>query len=138
MSGHPEVYALGDCASVPDRYTGKFYAPLAQHALREGNTVSRNIISSLKGRSERYTFDYKTRGMMAEIGSRTGVALLFGFKLHGFIAWLIWRYYYLTNLPTLRKKIRVAFDWTMDMIVKPDVSMIQSHEAGENGSSGSK
>jgi len=137
VSGHPEVFALGDSASVPDHYTGKFYAPLAQHALREGKIVSRNIISSLNGRSERYTFDYKTRGMMAEIGSRTGVALLFGFKLHGVIAWLIWRYYYLTNLPTLRKKIRVAFDWTMDVIVKPDVSMIRSHEAGENGIGGS-
>jgi NADH:quinone reductase (non-electrogenic) len=122
------VYALGDCASVPDPYTGKFYSPLAQHAIREGKVVAKNISSSLKGISERYVFDYKTRGMMAEIGTRTGVAILFGFKLHGLIAWLIWRSYYLANLPTLRKKIRVMSDWTMDMIVSPDVSMIRGEE----------
>ncbi len=128
VEGRPGVYALGDCASVPDPYTGKFYAPLAQHAIKEGQAVARNISSSLKGMSERYVFDYKTRGMMAEIGTRTGVAILFGFKLHGFMAWLIWRSYYLVNLPTLRKKIRVIFDWTLDMIVSPDVSMIRSNE----------
>jgi NADH dehydrogenase len=127
VDGHPGVYALGDCASVPNPYTGKLYAPLAQHAIREGKVVAKNISSSLKGMSERYVFDYKTRGMMAEIGKKTGVALLFGFKLHGFVAWLIWRSYYLSNLPTLRKKARVLSDWTMDMIVSPDVSMIRSY-----------
>ncbi|HZD34140.1 MAG TPA: cbb3-type cytochrome c oxidase subunit I [Nitrososphaeraceae archaeon] len=135
VDGRPGVYALGDCASVPDPYTGKFYAPLAQHAIREGKVVARNISSSLKGMSERYVFDYKTRGMMAEIGTKTGVAILFGFKLHGFIAWLIWRSYYLANLPTLRKKARVLSDWTMDMIVSPDVSMIKSYDMEKDGNS---
>jgi NADH dehydrogenase len=133
VDGRPGVYALGDCASVPDLYTKKFYAPLAQHAIREGKVVAKNISSSLKGNSERYVFDYKTRGMMAEIGSRTGVAILFGFKLHGLLAWLIWRSYYLANLPTLRKKSRVLSDWTMDMIVSPDVSMIKSYEIENDG-----
>ncbi len=131
LSGHPEVYALGDCASVPDPYTGKAYAPLAQHAIRQGEVVAGNISSSLRGVSEKRVFDYKTKGIMAEIGSRTGVALLFGLKIHGLLAWLIWRTYYLSNLPTLRKKIRVILDWTMDAIVSPDISMIRGLELAE-------
>ena len=71
-------------------------------------------------------FDYKSKGMMAEIGKRTGVAILFGkIKLHGFSAWWLWRTYYLSNLPTTRKKIKVIGDWLFDFIFKPDVSQIQ-------------
>ena len=63
---------------------------------------------------------------MAEIGKRTGVAILFGrFKLHGFLAWWLWRTYYLANLPTTKKKLKVMGDWTSDLIFKPDVAMIK-------------
>jgi NADH:ubiquinone reductase (H+-translocating) len=58
-----------------------------------------------KGDKNKIKFDYKTKGMMAEIGKRTGVAILFGrIKLHGFLAWWLWRTYYLVNLPTARHK----------------------------------
>ena len=71
-------------------------------------------------------FDYKTKGMMAEIGKRTGVAILFGrIKLHGFLAWWLWRSYYLANLPTAKKKLKVMGDWTSDLFFKPDVAMIK-------------
>jgi NADH dehydrogenase len=64
--------------------------------------------------------------MMAEIGKRTGVAILFGrIKLHGFLAWWLWRSYYLANLPTAKKKLKVMGDWTSDLMSKPDVAMIK-------------
>jgi NADH dehydrogenase len=63
-------------------------------------------------------------GMMAEIGKRTGVAMLFGFGVHGFIAWWLWRTFYLANLHTV-KKLKVMSDWTMDLVYKPDVAMIK-------------
>ena len=64
--------------------------------------------------------------MMAEIGKRTGVAILFGrIKLHGFLAWWLWRTYYLANLPTSKKKLKVMGDWTSDLFFKPDVAMIK-------------
>jgi hypothetical protein len=63
--------------------------------------------------------------MMAEIGKRTGVATLFGIKVHGFLAWWLWRTYYLSNLPTIKKKLKVIGDWTMDLIYTPDVAMIK-------------
>ncbi|MFZ0512062.1 MAG: hypothetical protein WAM14_10690 [Candidatus Nitrosopolaris sp.] len=63
--------------------------------------------------------------MMAEIGKRTGVATILGIKSHGFAAWWLWRTYYLGNLPTIKKKLKVMGDWTSDLMSKPDVAMIK-------------
>jgi NADH:ubiquinone reductase (H+-translocating) len=129
VSGHDGLYALGDCASIPDPNTGKPYPPTAQHAIRQGNVAAKNIVSAIKGKTKKKKkFDYKTKGMMAEIGKRTGVATILGIKSHGFAAWWLWRTYYLGNLPTLKKKIKVMGDWTSDLISKPDVAMIKRSE----------
>ncbi|MDN5845130.1 MAG: NAD(P)/FAD-dependent oxidoreductase [Candidatus Nitrosocosmicus sp.] len=130
------VYALGDCASIINPHTGKPYPATAQHAIRQSEVVSYNIASYLKKEMEgkrkndnkirKKEFNYKTKGMMAEIGKRTGVAILFGkIKLHGFSAWWLWRSYYWLRLPTSKKKLKVMGDWTFDLIFKPDVSQIQ-------------
>lgn len=120
------VYALGDCASVSDPHTGKSYPPTAQHAIRQGKVAADNIIHDIEGKTtKKKKFDYKTRGMMAEIGRRSGVAKVFGFKVHGFLAWWLWRTFYLANLPTLRKKMKVMGDWTTDLLYRPDASMIK-------------
>jgi NADH:ubiquinone reductase (H+-translocating) len=69
---------------------GKPYPPTAQHAIRQGKVAAENIISAVKGKKgdkDKVKFDYKTKGMMAEIRKRTGVAILFRVKLHGFVAW---------------------------------------------------
>jgi NADH dehydrogenase len=121
-----QVYALGDCASITDPHTGKPYPPTAQHAVREARIAAKNIIYDIESKQDKkIKFDYKTKGMMAEIGKRTGVATLFGIRLHGFVAWWIWRTYYLSNLPTIKKKLKVMGDWTMDLIYRPDVAMIK-------------
>ena len=124
--GHEgEVYALGDCASIPDPHTGKPYPPTAQHAIREAKVAAKNLIYQIdEKQNKKIKFDYKTKGMMAEIGKRTGVATIFGFKMHGFLAWWLWRTYYLANLPTIKKKLKVMSDWTADSIYRPDVAMI--------------
>ena len=129
VSGYDGVYALGDCASITDPHTGKPYPPTAQHAIRQGKIAAKNIVSAIKGKGKREEkkkkFDYRTKGMMAEIGKRTGVAILFGrIKLHGFLAWWLWRSYYLANLPTAKKKLKVMGDWTSDLLFKPDVSQL--------------
>jgi NADH:ubiquinone reductase (H+-translocating) len=132
VPGYSRVYALGDCASITDPNTGKPYPQTAQHAIREGKVAAKNIVLAVKGNKgdgNKVKFDYKTKGMMAEIGMRTGVAILFNnIKLHGFLAWWLWRTYYLANLPTTRKKLKVLGDWMSDLIFKPDVSMITRHE----------
>jgi NADH dehydrogenase len=134
LPNYKGVYALGDCAYITDPYSGNPYPPTAQHAIREGAIVANNIITSIEGRLEdRKVFDYKTKGMMASIGKRTGIGNLLGIEVQGLLAWLIWRSYYLVHLPTLQKKIRVLADWTLDMFFKRDVTMLKTFTEEEEG-----
>jgi NADH dehydrogenase len=127
LPNYKGVYALGDCAYIIDPNTGNPYPPTAQHAIREGAIVANNIIASIEGGPEdRKVFDYKTKGMMASIGKRTGIGNLLGIEVQGLLAWLIWRSYYLVHLPTLQKKIRVLADWILDMFFKRDVTMLKT------------
>jgi NADH dehydrogenase len=120
----PEVWAAGDCACVPDiRNPGKSHPPTAQHAIREGKTVAHNIAAVLLGRRLN-SFSFRTIGLLASIGRRAGVARIFGFNFSGFFAWWMWRTVYLSKLPGLDKKIRVAFDWTLDLLFPKDVCAI--------------
>jgi NADH:ubiquinone reductase (H+-translocating) len=116
---HPGVWALGDCAVVPDRRTGKPHPPTAQHALREARTAAANIVATLDGRALS-TFQFRTIGQLAAIGRRTGVARVFGVKFSGFVAWWLWRTIYLSKLPRFDKKVRVAIDWTLDLVFAKD------------------
>jgi NADH:ubiquinone reductase (H+-translocating) len=119
VPGRPGVWALGDCAIVPDRRTGRPHPPTAQHALRQAKTVANNIAGALRGRAPG-AFDFKTIGQLAAIGRRTGVARIFGVNFSGFPAWWLWRTVYLSKLPRFEKKCRVAIDWTLDLIFAKD------------------
>ncbi len=119
VPGWPGVWALGDCAMVPDRKCGGFCPPTAQHALRQGKVVADNIAASIRGGKKR-PFNFKTIGQLAAIGKRAGVARIFGFNFSGFIAWWLWRTIYLSKLPRLEKKLRVALDWTLDIFFPKD------------------
>jgi NADH dehydrogenase len=118
--GWPGVWALGDCAHVPDRRTGGAHPPTAQHALREAKAVARNVAATLRG-GRPAPFDFRTIGQLAAIGRRTGVARIFGFNFSGFFAWWLWRTIYLSKLPRLEKKVRVAIDWTLDLLFARDL-----------------
>jgi NADH dehydrogenase len=119
VPGWPGLWALGDCAVVPDRRTGKPYPPTAQHAIRQARTAARNIAASLAGRPMT-PFTFRTIGQLAAIGRRTGVARILGVNFSGFFAWWLWRTIYLSKLPRLEKKIRVAIDWTLDLVFAKD------------------
>ena len=120
VPGYPGVWALGDCASIPDQTTGRPCPPTAQHALRQGKLLRQNIAAALRGSAKR-PFVFKTIGQLAAIGRRTGVAKIFGFKFSGFIAWWLWRTIYLSKLPRIEKKLRVALDWTLDLAFSKDL-----------------
>jgi NADH dehydrogenase len=119
VPGWPGVWALGDCALVPIPATGAFHPPTAQHALRQGKIVARNIVAAMRG-EEKAAFDFGGLGQLAAIGHRTGVARMFGFNFSGFFAWWLWRTVYLSKLPRLEKKIRVALSWTLDLFFRKD------------------
>jgi NADH dehydrogenase len=124
----PGVWALGDCALVPDKKTGQFHPPTAQHALREGKTLARNLIASVRGGNLK-PFSFSTIGQLAAIGRRTGVANIFGINFSGFIAWWMWRTIYLSKLPRFEKKLRVALDWTLDLLFTKDLVQFQTFRA---------
>jgi NADH:quinone reductase (non-electrogenic) len=113
------LWAVGDCAAVPDG-TGGFYPPTAQHGMREAVAAAKNIARAVVGEPLK-PFHYKTIGMLASIGHHSGVAMLFGVKFSGFIAWWMWRSVYLLKLPRLAKKIRVMMDWTLDLFFGRDI-----------------
>jgi NADH dehydrogenase len=122
------VWALGDCARIPDLTTGKACPPTAQHALRQGKVVASNIVAAIKGQQKK-AFIFKTIGLMASIGRRAGVARLFGLNFSGFIAWWLWRTVYLSKLPRFEKKLRVALDWTLDLIFSKDLVQFSTEAA---------
>jgi len=119
----PKVWALGDCAMIPDRKSGGFHPPTAQHAIREGRCVARNVAADILGKRKR-PFRFSTLGRLAAIGRRTGVANIFGFNFSGFLAWWLWRTIYLFKLPRLEKKMRVALDWTLDLCFAKDFACV--------------
>jgi NADH dehydrogenase len=120
VEGSPGVWALGDCALVPDRKTGKPYPPTAQHALREGRVLAKNVAASFRG-GRKTPFTFTTLGLLASIGRRKGVARVFGFNFSGYLAWWMWRTIYLSKLPRFEKKLRVALDWTLDVLFTKDL-----------------
>ncbi len=120
----PDVWAVGDCAFVPDiRNPGQSHPPTAQHAIREGRIVAQNIAAALLGHRLK-PFSFRTIGLLASIGRRMGVARILGFNFSGFFAWWMWRTVYLSKLPGLDKKVRVAFDWTLDLLFPKDVCAV--------------
>jgi len=119
VPGYDGVWALGDCALVPDSRTGGIQPPTAQHALREARTVAANIVATLEHRPSK-AFSFRTIGQLAAIGRRAGVARMFGVNFSGFFAWWLWRTIYLSKLPRFEKKCRVAIDWTLDLIFAKD------------------
>jgi NADH dehydrogenase len=128
VEGMPNVWALGDCAHVIDRVTGAPYPPTAQHAIRQGACLAANIVALLRGEALR-PFTFSTRGLLASIGHRTGVANIMGMNFSGFIAWWLWRTIYLAKLPRLEKKVRVALDWTLDVFFSKDLVQTGSSAA---------
>jgi NADH dehydrogenase len=129
VPGWPDVWALGDCALVPDPdNAGKFYPPTAQHATRQAAVLADNIVATLRGRPLR-PFRFKIIGLLASIGRRTGVAEILGVRFSGIVAWLLWRGIYLSKLPGLSNKVRVAMDWTLDLVFSKDIVQLPTLRA---------
>src|SRR5579883_273490 len=117
--GRPEVWALGDCASIPT-HDGKPYPNLAQHALREARVLAGNIFGALNGRPP-HPFVYQTLGMMGSLGHSKGFGQLFKVRVRGLPAWFIRRTYYLLQMPGWGRRLRIMIDWTFALLFRPDI-----------------
>jgi NADH:quinone reductase (non-electrogenic) len=116
------VWALGDCAAVPDAsQAGTFCPPTAQHAIRQGRLVARNVAATLAGGSAR-PFRYHTKGVVAELGRNQAVAITLGIRWRGLPAWLIARTYHLLLMPGVGRRLRLLVDWNVALVFGRDAS----------------
>lgn len=121
VSGLPNMWAVGDCAQIPDVLReGAPCPPTAQHAIRQGRHAAENVAAAMRGQPA-LPFRFRTLGTLVALGHRTAVAEIRGWKFSGFLAWFIWRTVYLSRLPGLEKKVRVALDWTIDLFFPRDI-----------------
>jgi NADH dehydrogenase len=122
VEGFDNIWALGDVAAVPDPARPGFPCPpTAQHAIRQGKLLAKNIIASTNGQSLE-PFKYKTLGSFADLGRHTAVANMMGVRVKGFLAWAIARFYHLAWLPGLDRKSRLIADWTVELLFPRDLA----------------
>jgi NADH dehydrogenase len=121
IEGFTNVWALGDCAQIPNPDDpGKPYPPTAQHALREGKLAAENIAAALRGKAPK-PFRFRLIGLLVGLGHRTAAAEIRGRQFSGLLAWFMWRGIYLSKLPGMEKKLRVLLDWTIDLFFPRDI-----------------
>ena len=92
--------------------------PTAQHAIRQGRLVARNVAATLAG-AEARPFRYRTKGVVAELGNNQAVAITLGIRWRGMPAWLIARTYHLLLMPGLGRRLRLLVDWNVALAVRP-------------------
>ncbi len=119
------LWALGDCAAIPDRANGGTYPPTAQHALREAATFAHNVLASVREKPLA-SFSFESLGSLCVIGYQTACAEVrvpFSSKklrFSGTFAWFLWRAIYLAKLPGFERKVRVLVDWTTELFFPRD------------------
>jgi NADH dehydrogenase len=121
VPGAEGLWALGDCAAVPNARDGSIAPPTAQFADRQARQLAANLLRKVRGEATK-PFRYRPLGQLASIGHNKAVAELLGVKLTGFLAWLLWRGVYLLKIPTLGRKVRLYLEWNWAMFFPPDIS----------------
>ena len=116
VQGHEHVWALGDCARVPNTRSDRPDPPTCQHALRQARRLAKN----LQGPPEPY--GYRMLGQVATLGRHKGIAEVLGLKLRGFAGWWVTRTYHLYQLPLAQRKLRVVVDWTVSLFFRRDIA----------------
>jgi NADH dehydrogenase len=124
-----KVWALGDCACITT-VAGTKVPPTAQHAMREAITAAINIAAAVRG-GERAEFGFEGLGTLGSLGHGSAVAQIFGIKLSGLLAWLLWRCIYLMKMPGTNRKVRIATDWLLHLLFPPELA--QTKVAFESG-----
>jgi NADH:ubiquinone reductase (H+-translocating) len=133
-TSHPGVWAIGDCALVPKEDEEGYHAPTAQNAVREAKRLAKNILASVDGRKRDIEpFQYRTIGTLASIGHRTGVGVVFGIRVRGWLAWFMWRGYYWSRVPGIGGKARVGLEWFLNAIFGSDPVQLKVDYPGESG-----
>ena len=125
IDGQTNAWAIGDCAYIINAFDNKPAAPTGQFAERQGRQAALNLVRILQGQPTR-PFHFKALGQLCSIGGYEAVAEMLGVHVSGFLAWLMWRGVYLFKLPTWSRRIKVAFDWSWDVLFSRDLSFLNT------------
>jgi NADH dehydrogenase len=128
IQGHSNAWALGDCALIINAYDNKPSLTTGQFAERQGRQAALNLVRVLKGKPTQ-PFRFKALGELCSIGGYQAVAEMFGMHISGFLAWFLWRGVYLFKLPTWSRRLKVALDWSWDLLFPRDLSFLNSDTA---------
>lgn len=128
IEGHTHAWAIGDCALIVNAFDNKPSAPTGQFAERQGRQAALNLVRILKGEPTQ-PFRFKALGQLCSIGGYQAVAEMLGMHISGFLAWLMWRGVYLFKLPTWSRRIKVALDWSWDVLFPRDLSFLNIDSA---------
>ena len=127
VRGIPNVWAVGDCAVITNAYDGRLAPTTGQFAERQGRQVAKNILRVLQGQPTR-PFSYKSLGTLCGIGERNAVAEILGVRLSGFPAWWLWRTVYLLKCPSWSRRVKLAFDWTWELLFPRDLGHARTNQ----------
>lgn len=125
VEGYDDVWALGDCAAVPNAFDGKISPTLGQFAVRQAKQLADNLTAVIAGREPR-PFRYHTRGMFAALGDGSAVGNPFGLRVTGFLAYMLWRGIYWSKLPSMSRRLQIAVDWALDLVFRRDIVEIST------------
>jgi NADH dehydrogenase len=117
------VFALGDIAFYPDRDKQKSLPMLAQVAVGEADIVAENLLLSLKGH-DLLPFEYHSKGSMVSVGQWFAIGFIKGISISGRLTWWLWRTVYLFKFASWKKRLRIAFEWTMDLVFPREITRI--------------
>jgi NADH dehydrogenase len=127
VHGFDNVWAIGDCAAVPDpARKGLPSPPTAQHAIRQGRVVGRNVAAALGGTGRRRRFTYKTKGVFVDMGRRKAVATTGPITWRGTPAWILARSYHLAMMPGAGRRARLLVDWNIGLLFGRDTAELGS------------
>jgi NADH:quinone reductase (non-electrogenic) len=116
VDGHPNVWALGDCAAVPNAATpGQLDPPTSQHALRQGRRLAANLLAAQDGRPMQ-PYRFRSLGQVATLGRKHGIADLNGIRMSGLAGWLAARGVHLMQAPGASSRLRVLNDWVLSLL----------------------
>ncbi|HWE59941.1 MAG TPA: NAD(P)/FAD-dependent oxidoreductase [Solirubrobacteraceae bacterium] len=122
VDGYENIWAIGDIAAVPDpARPGQPCPQTAQHAIRQGKLLGKNIARVMRGQRPK-PFTFKTLGAFADLGRHRAVANLMGIRVKGFLAWAICRFYHLAWLPGIDRKSRLIADWSVEILFPRDLA----------------
>jgi NADH dehydrogenase len=132
VKGKDNVWAVGDCAIIPNAFDQKPSPPTAQFAMRQAKQLAANLLRTFSGQPTK-PFSFKVLGMLASLGNRNAVADILGVRISGFIAWVLWRGIYLSKLPSFARKLEVVVDWTWKALFPPNIVQLPLSRTGSVG-----